>query len=338
MKAVATAFVLIAGAAVVLWLGNTLNSLLLAGLIGGLVALLVSIPISLTLFSYFTRRHQENHVSTLEETERAHYEASMLVYEHSISEIDEEYEEEEASYYDERDEYGSRRTRGSQAAWEDEQVYLDTPLPPAGYLPAPTTNRGQLMSRLPETEYDLYEEELRQQAMRSQRGATTRRPTPPQGMIPVTDPRSQYRSHALHTARQEAIKRARNERDYSSAPLPRRQNTRNRPAYSFSNDQNNDLYESKSTYGYTGRPRQIIDESPPRSKRRTPASLRNEQKMPPEYEWYNEDEDPQVHRPLVRRAPYTSDDERQGLARNVEPPLVRRTSRNLRRRNDDRRP
>ncbi|GAC1576939.1 MAG: hypothetical protein NVS4B1_04450 [Ktedonobacteraceae bacterium] len=59
MKAVAVALVLIAGAAVVLWYGNTLNSWVLGGLIGGLAALLLSIPISLTLFSYLSKRYDE---------------------------------------------------------------------------------------------------------------------------------------------------------------------------------------------------------------------------------------------------------------------------------------
>src|ERR1700730_12264374 len=59
MKVVATALVLIAGAAVVLWYGNTLNSGVLGGLIGGLAALLLSIPISLTLFAYISRRHED---------------------------------------------------------------------------------------------------------------------------------------------------------------------------------------------------------------------------------------------------------------------------------------
>src|SRR5436305_6554592 len=59
MRAAAVALVLIIGAAVVLWYGNTLNSLVLGGLIGGLAALLVSIPISLILFSYLSRRHDE---------------------------------------------------------------------------------------------------------------------------------------------------------------------------------------------------------------------------------------------------------------------------------------
>lgn len=59
MRAAAVALVLIVGAAVVLWYGNTLNSWVLGGLIGGLAALLLSIPISLTLFSYLARRHEE---------------------------------------------------------------------------------------------------------------------------------------------------------------------------------------------------------------------------------------------------------------------------------------
>src|SRR2546428_4184383 len=59
MKLTAVALVLIVGAAVVLWFGNMLNSWVLGGLIGGLAALLLSIPISLTLFSYFSRRHDE---------------------------------------------------------------------------------------------------------------------------------------------------------------------------------------------------------------------------------------------------------------------------------------
>src|SRR5947209_6016989 len=59
MRAAAVALVLIVGAAVVLWYGNTLNSLVLGGLIGGLAALLLSIPISLVLFSYFSRRHED---------------------------------------------------------------------------------------------------------------------------------------------------------------------------------------------------------------------------------------------------------------------------------------
>src|SRR5436305_14531672 len=59
MRVAAVALVVIVGAAVVLWFGNTLNSWVLGGLIGGLAALLISIPISLTLFSYLSHRHEE---------------------------------------------------------------------------------------------------------------------------------------------------------------------------------------------------------------------------------------------------------------------------------------
>src|SRR5437764_14769995 len=59
MRVAPVALVVIVGAAVILWYGNTLNSLVLGGLIGGLAALLLSIPISLMVFSYFSRRHDE---------------------------------------------------------------------------------------------------------------------------------------------------------------------------------------------------------------------------------------------------------------------------------------
>jgi hypothetical protein len=59
MRAAALALVLICGAAVVLWYANMLNSWVLGGLAGGLAAILLSIPISLAIFSYLSRRHDE---------------------------------------------------------------------------------------------------------------------------------------------------------------------------------------------------------------------------------------------------------------------------------------
>ncbi len=67
MRAAALALVLICGAAVVLWYGNMLNSWILGGLIGGLAALLLSIPISLALFSYLSRRHDEQRQAETQE-------------------------------------------------------------------------------------------------------------------------------------------------------------------------------------------------------------------------------------------------------------------------------
>ena len=59
IKAVATALVLIVGAAVILWYGNTLNSWVVGGLVGGFGALLLSIPISLVLFSYLSHHYNK---------------------------------------------------------------------------------------------------------------------------------------------------------------------------------------------------------------------------------------------------------------------------------------
>lgn len=77
MRVAAVAFVLIVGAAVVLWFGNTLNSWVLGGLIGGLAAILLSIPITLTLFTYLARRHDEQ--QEVEAQEEA-YQAQMRSY------------------------------------------------------------------------------------------------------------------------------------------------------------------------------------------------------------------------------------------------------------------
>ncbi len=59
MRAAAVAIVLIFGSAVLLIFANTLNSWVLGGLIGGLAALLISIPISLSLFTFLSRRHDQ---------------------------------------------------------------------------------------------------------------------------------------------------------------------------------------------------------------------------------------------------------------------------------------
>ncbi|MDQ2715523.1 MAG: hypothetical protein M3Z08_11500 [Chloroflexota bacterium] len=103
MRAAAVALVLIVGAAVVLWFGNTLNSWVLGGLIGGLAALLLSIPISLTLFSFLSRRHDERlRAEIQEEMEQAQaYDYPALpqkVYDadgYMLPGAGEEYEEEE---------------------------------------------------------------------------------------------------------------------------------------------------------------------------------------------------------------------------------------------------
>src|SRR5437868_1504170 len=111
MRTAAVALVLILGAAVVLWYANTLNSWVLGGLIGGLAALLLSIPISLTLFSYLSRRHEERlKAEAEEEMAQAHLEAYEGYVEGAVegydaddyllssAEAEEEWQEEEESY------------------------------------------------------------------------------------------------------------------------------------------------------------------------------------------------------------------------------------------------
>lgn len=128
MKAVAAALVLIAGAAVVLWYGNTLNSWVLGGLIGGLAAILLSIPISLTLFSFFSRRHDERLKAAVEEevslAQLSHYpEASLRVPQQSY--------EVESYVLSEEEE------------WEEEEEEDDyfPPVRPVRNLPAPSSPR-----------------------------------------------------------------------------------------------------------------------------------------------------------------------------------------------------
>ena len=81
MRAAAVALVLIVGAAIVLWYANTLNSWVLGGLIGGLAALLLSIPISLALFSYLSRRH-EDQLQALEQEELARVQEEEEAYDY----------------------------------------------------------------------------------------------------------------------------------------------------------------------------------------------------------------------------------------------------------------
>jgi len=127
MKAVAAALVLIAGAAVVLWYGNTLNSWVLGGLIGGLAALLLSIPISLTVFSYLSKRHDE--CLQAEEQEEQAFAQENYAYQHlpahaarRPSEVEGYVITEDTPEYD----------------WQEEQMY--SPRVPRA-LPAPAPQR-----------------------------------------------------------------------------------------------------------------------------------------------------------------------------------------------------
>lgn len=119
MRVAAVALVLIVGAVVVLWSGNTLNSWVLGGLIGGFGALLLSIPISLTVFLHLSRRHDAQLKAEAEE-ERALAEA----YEYSENPVEV---------------YEANPDSPDQTWDEDEEAstFRQVPFPPATRLPAP---------------------------------------------------------------------------------------------------------------------------------------------------------------------------------------------------------
>ncbi len=202
MKAVAAALVVIAGAAIVLWYGNTLNSWVLGGLIGGLAALLLSIPISLTLFSFLSRRHDERlHAELQDQDEFA------LTRFHAASAFPERYVQEvyeEACAYPDEEEARYRQRL--------EQRYL--PEPSASRLPAADHEpfaRRLPASQLPPSSRSAYApspaSRSAQRAVRN-KDVPRRRAAPqpaPRGQAPgvpgsQVGSRSQYQSQALRAA------------------------------------------------------------------------------------------------------------------------------------------
>lgn len=209
MKAVAVALVLIAGAAVVLWYGNTLNSWVLGGLIGGLAALLLSIPISLTLFSYLSKRHDDR-LQTEEQEEIA------LARENDYPNIPARIAKRprEVESYVVTDET-------FEDDWQDEEVYAPRqpralPAPPPQRQEALQQNRGSRNSdRLPVPQQGTSIPAQRtQQARPKGKETTVLRPTTKKinaaGYEP-TSALSHHRSEALRTARLEAAKQRQDE-------------------------------------------------------------------------------------------------------------------------------
>jgi hypothetical protein len=209
MRAAAVALVLIVGAAVVLLLGNTLNSWVLGGLIGGLAALLLSIPISLTLFSYLARRHDEQLKA---EAQEESFLAGSYKYPQSSVE----------AY-----ETGTYLLPAVEEQWSEEDNYYQAPkarnLPvPSAYPRLPVARQNQLPAsedsiyRPHAADYQLAPERRRGEMPGVRSNGT---PTPPRHPssgrqvrypgFPGYKPNSQRGSQqtaALRAARQEAIR------------------------------------------------------------------------------------------------------------------------------------
>jgi hypothetical protein len=226
-KAVPVALVLIAGAAVVLWFGNQLNSWVLGGLIGGLASLLLSIPISLALFTHFARQHDESgqYPRVLHKRLRSHRSVALSHY--LPHEIDTRYHDDEYALADGEistiveERYQPPTT---DSGWLDEE--FGSPIPPARQHPpsAPSRHTTRNMSgrRLP-TVYGV-QPQKNTPASRQASDAeeeyktrkTTRRMVYP-GLPSTQDPafRSRFRSEAMRTARLEAAQQYIDESDVS---------------------------------------------------------------------------------------------------------------------------
>src|SRR5437588_397610 len=272
MKAIATALVLIVGAAIVLWYGNTLNSWVLGGLIGGFGALLLSIPISLVLFSYFSRHHNQHQLEEVLE----HEEISLAQHgSYSIVQDQSEYEEyldyqdqeceygEEEIYDDELDVDRNEYILAEQRVWEEEQPRR---IPPARHLPSPSLSAVDQDLPL-HVQRDHYGADLERQAVQGRKSGS--RPVKSPGSR--RDPSySRYRSQALRAARVEAALQAECEEEsmFPSARATRRLGQMQRSSQAFppqSQDEGSrssrDLARS-STDDYSQRPRRVVESFP----------------------------------------------------------------------------
>jgi len=360
IKAVATALVLIAGAAVVLWYGNTLNSWILGGLIGGLAALLLSIPISLTIFSYFSRRHDEQLKATSQEHEdlappayRYDYAAIPPRVPREVYRIRETYD----PYEGQREVYSLEERSSARAVWDEEEQYPS--MRSARQLPAPyprylASGYEQDVPRLPAPRR---EQPLPPQPPVRAKDASGRYPTPRRINYPgfpgyqAEGTRSRYRSEALRNARIEAAQQH-DDNDFEGPPtsISRRART---PRSSQPLDERNDRttgsrssrqLPQQAKNQYPRRSRRSIDDAPPPASTRRPGSSQQQRPaMPAEQSSYFEGQEPQtdhldpamdfgdLRKPLLRRAPYMYEDDplREEMAQKAEPPITRRSSRYL---------
>ncbi len=344
MKVTAVALVLIVGAAVVLWFGNMLNSWVLGGLIGGLAALLLSIPISLTIFSYFSHRHDERLRAEAQE------EILAQVY---------EYEEDLVDEY-KNDRYMIEAPK----AWNEEvspqrrySRQLATPNYPP--LPAAGQSHAHQSGNLPVQQRSVdYTPLSRQSPEVRRKEAAGRRLAANRGVYYPGSPTSSLRSQALHAAQQEAAE----QRDGANLPattsrrmpaarpaqsLPEQPTRLSRqvPSRTTGRVQSQRAFDTTSPQTNTRRSFTSGDTSSLRPREPQTDQLNRRQSTGPvrqtqtgqigrnpqlSAEFRNPDSvTGTLKTPLVRRAPYMYEDDplRQELAQQIDAPLVRRSSR-----------
>ena len=391
MRAAAVALVLIVGAAVVLWFGNMLNSWVLGGLMGGLAALLLGIPISLILFSFLSRRHDE----WLRVAEQEQEEIS-LAQSHDYGYEDEDIEAEEIPTVYEAEVY-ELPPRPQHEGYEDggsRHMWVGRNLPAAMYPRLPSAGQSQASASPGPTQYQrrpMDSSKLRQQpkglpaptAASGGKGASSQsqRLSPDRRMYYPGSPeyqgnvsRSSHQSAALRAARREAAKRQDEEdvrvlptttynlkRLPTTRPIANSEGQTARPSERRTSRQ----LRTQTRDQYQGRPRRTVVDAtsaqagspatgplsgrqvggtqtePLKRDGRYPRTGRSHQK--PQVQTGQVARNPQLDgeyfdpevstgslkNPLVRRAPYMYEDDplREELTQQLDPPIVRRSSR-----------
>jgi hypothetical protein len=280
IKTVATALVLIVGAAVVLWYGNTLNSWVVGGLVGGFGALLLSIPISLVLFSYFSHHYHKPQQEDIlgDEVVLVQRGSYSLVQDQLPCDDDEEYfDEDQEVYY----EYGEQEICNSELDVDDEYVLAEQSVweeeqsrrvpPPRNFsarFPMASQDSPSQMQR------NHYGADPERRSL--QREKSESRPVKNTGSrgLRTDSSFSRYRSEALRAARMEAALRAEydEESGFPSTRATRRLEQMQRSNYASSpqgksgkSRTSHDLIQP-STNSYPRRPRRIVDALPPQAR------------------------------------------------------------------------
>ncbi len=338
MRAAAVALVLIVGAGVILWFGNTLNSWVLGGLIGGLAALLLSIPITLLLFLSITKRHEE---SREQKVGGAIYQEEIEPY-NEIELSEEEYhllpEASEADFYSEQP---YRRRPNTQQF----RVPQDLPgLPAAGQShAAPRANQqprptAQLRRSGKTKNLSSTQGEHLSAAVREARREKLQEQSQQNDF--------EVRSHTRKPASTRAFSQSGSSRPTRKLPKPqidRSTQEFSRPTSSYTSTEEYETDQWQSTGNIrrqssaTGKRRSvnpgresntedyIIRDTPDHSSGRS-SSKNTRRTMDTEENFSSTGS---LRNPLVRRAPYTYEDdpERAYLARQIDQPVARRSSR-----------
>ena len=359
MKAVATALVLIVGAAVVLWYGNMLNSWVVGGLVGGLAAVLLSIPLSLVLFSHFAHHHDEPEDQRVavfaeelfEEEAYPQMSARRMRNVREVRVVEEQVSPRTATWGRDED-YRDKN-------YSDQNYYAPAQLPAPATTRLPAARRQTSPQRLPAAPRNLSPE----------RSMTSRHPTrqlPEYQAIKNNQNRSQLQAKALRAARLEASQQS---RDQEFESYGYREERRYGNDSTYGSQRGAAIYRERrleeerfSTSEQEAISQKRRGRAPRRERRIIDSTLQPEDGYE-QYEEYGDDnvsppyEDDarttgmqriarrerrtdwietspsteKVGRSLVRRAPYLYDDDslREEFAQYVQEPITRRSTRYL---------